>query len=101
MSDRTILNGWMQDWVHAGRLFRKQPGFALAIALTLALGLGVNATVLGMMDALLLRPYQFPDYQRIVVLWSSSKGTSDRQSVPPADYLDWRRLTSTVEHLVA
>ena len=45
------------------------PKFAAAVAQTLALGLGVNATLLGMMDALLFRPFQFPDYQRLIVIW--------------------------------
>jgi putative ABC transport system permease protein len=82
-------------------MLRRQPGFSLTVALTLALGLGLNATVLGMMDALLLRPFQFADYERLVVIWESPNGTSERQPVSPANYLDWRRQTSRVERLVA
>ena len=82
-------------------MLRRQPGFSLAVALTLALGLGLNATVLGMMDALLLRPFQFRDYERLVVIWETPRGTSERQAVSAANYLDWRAYASSVQHLVA
>ena len=91
----------LEDLKYAARTLKRQPGFSLAVALTLALGLALNATVLGMMDALLLRPYQFPDYQRLVVIWETPVGTSDRQSVSPGNYLDWRKQTSSVQQLVA
>jgi predicted permease len=78
-----------------------QPSFSAAVALTLALGLGLNATVFGMMDALLLRPFQFADYPRIVVLFESPKGTADRDQVAPGTFLEWRRQVQSVERLVA
>jgi putative ABC transport system permease protein len=89
------------DLRYAVRTLRSQPSFSLAVALTLALGLGLNASVLGMMDALLLRPFQFHDYQRLVVLFETPKGTSDREPVAPANYLDWRDEMRSVERLVA
>jgi putative ABC transport system permease protein len=89
------------DLRYAARTLRRQPGFSVAVALTLALGLGLNATVLGMTDALLLRPFQFPDYQRLVVVWETPDMTSERQPVAPANYLDWREQTSTIDGLVA
>jgi putative ABC transport system permease protein len=89
------------DLKSALRAIRKQPGASLVIATTLALGLGVNATVLGMMDALLLRPFQFPDYQRLVVLWETPRGASERDTIAPATFLDWRAQARGVERLAA
>jgi putative ABC transport system permease protein len=89
------------DLKHAARTIKRQPGFSLAVALTIALGLALNATVLGMMDALLLRPFQFPDYQRLVVIWETPTGTSERQPVSPANYRDWRSQASSLQTLVA
>jgi putative ABC transport system permease protein len=97
---RTIAD-LLFDLKYALRTLRNQPSFSLAVALTLALGLGLNASVLGMMDALLLRPFQFHDYQRLIVVFESPKGTSDREPVSPATYLDWRAEMRSVERLVA
>ena len=98
---RGVVATSLVDLKYAVRTLKRQPGFSLAVALTLALGLGLVATVLGMMDALLLRPFQFPDYQRLVVVWEAPRGTSERQSVSPANYLDWRRQASSVQRLTA
>ena len=48
-----------QDVGYAFRGFRRQPGFALMIILTLGLGIGANATMFGVMDRLLMRPPAF------------------------------------------
>ena len=98
---RSALGSTADDLKYAARMILRQPGFSFAVALTLALGLGVNATVLGMVDALMLRPFQFPGYERLVVLWETPSGTTERQSVTPANYHDWRRQVSTVQDLVA
>jgi len=49
----------MQDVGYALRGFRRQPGFAALVVLTLGLGIGANATMFGVMDRLLLRPPAF------------------------------------------
>lgn len=46
----------MQDFRHAGRSLRHNPGFALVAALTLALGIGVNATLFTAYNAVVLKP---------------------------------------------
>ena len=85
------------DVKYALRAIRTQPAFSLVVALTLALGLGVNATVFGMMDAMLLRPFHFPDYQRLVILWETVRGGSERETVAPANFLDWRNQAKSLE----
>jgi predicted permease len=102
--DRDVM-AWLAtllaDVRHALRVMRVHPGPTIIIGLTLALGMGVNASVLGIMDGLVFRPYQFRDYQRLVVFWDTRVGGSDKEPVAPANFLDWRAQASNVEQLVA
>jgi putative ABC transport system permease protein len=50
------LEDLKQDFGYALRGFRRQPGFAAVIMLTLGLGIGANATMFGLLDQLLLKP---------------------------------------------
>jgi len=57
-----------RDLSHAARRLARSPGFAALAALTLSLGIGVNAALFSVLDALLLRPLPYADADRIVVL---------------------------------
>jgi hypothetical protein len=51
-----LLNGLALDGRHALRALRRQPGFVACVVLTIALGIGVNAALFSVLNALLLRP---------------------------------------------
>lgn len=57
-----------QDVVYGTRILRKQPAFTAVAALSLALGIGANAAVLGAFDALLVQGLQVPDGERLVAV---------------------------------
>lgn len=50
------LDGWRQDVLYAARSLRRTPGVTLAIIVTLALGLGANAAMFSVLNAVFLRP---------------------------------------------
>ncbi|MGD0759196.1 MAG: ABC transporter permease [Candidatus Sulfotelmatobacter sp.] len=60
------------------RQLHKNPGFALAIILTLALGVGVNTAVFSLVNGFLLRPLPYPEPDRLAVLILHQEGISTK-----------------------
>jgi predicted permease len=81
----------------AGRQLRRSPGFAIATVLTLALAIGANAVVFGMLNALILRPLNVPQAQSLYALEHGSD--YGFQSYP--DYLDLRDRNRSFDSLAA
>ena len=57
---------FLYDVRHALRTILRSPAYAIAVVLTLALGIGVNTTIFSVMDAVLLRPVPVTDPDRVV-----------------------------------
>jgi predicted permease len=62
----------------AFRQLHKNPGFALAVVLTLALGVGVNTAVFSLVNGFLLRPLPYPEPDRLAVLILHREGISPK-----------------------
>ncbi len=62
------MRGWGQDFKFALRQLRRNPGFTLAVVVTLALGIGVNTAVFSLVNGFLLRPLPYPRADRLGVL---------------------------------
>ena len=79
------MTGFWQDLRLALRNVRKQPGFTLTAAITLALGIGANTAIFSVINALILNDPHIADAKRVVALWRTAK---DTRTKGPASYLD-------------
>jgi predicted permease len=79
------------------RQLRKSPGFTTAAVCTLALAIGANAVVFGLMDGMVLRPLNVPQSES---LYGTHYGDNPTwQSYP--NYIDLRDRNHTFEDLAA
>jgi predicted permease len=62
------------DVRYALRLFAKQPAFAAAAVLSLAIGIGANTALFSVTNALLLNPLPYQNADRLAILWNRSPG---------------------------
>jgi predicted permease len=88
----------VQDVRFSLRMLRKSPGFTIAAVLTLALAIGANAVVFGMLNGLLLRPLNVPRAQSLYAIQRGNE-TYIVQSYP--DYVDLRDRNRSFDGLAA
>src|SRR5580698_46482 len=84
------------DLRYSIRQLKKSPGFALTAIATLALGIGANAVVFSVLNALVLRPVNVPNAQSLYML---QRNKFPSQSY--LDYIDLRDRNRTFESLFA
>ena len=94
------MNAMRDDLRFAYRALCKRPGFVLASALTLALGIGANTAIFSVINAFLLRPLPYPDGERLVEVHNTYPGIGLEDagtSIP--DYLDRREQAPALADL--
>src|SRR6516165_7816291 len=87
----------------AVRQLRRNPGFALAAILTLAIGIGATTAIFSLIYAVSLRPLPFPYPDRLVWLTQqdhSLPGTAPEDLSYP-DYFDWRAQNHTLSGMAS
>ena len=85
-----FLEVLLQDLRFGVRMFVKNPGFAVAAVITLALGIGANTALFSVVNGVLLRPLPYRDPSRLVVVSLFNQKTQETFPLCDADFLDWR-----------
>src|SRR5262245_4774130 len=85
------LERFLQDARYGLRLLRRSPSFTLVAVAALALGIGANTAIFGVVYGVLLRPLPFPDSGRIVALEPLiTRPARIAASGSYPDFFDWR-----------
>src|SRR5690349_14454494 len=82
------------------RFLRRKPAFAAAAILTVALGIGANTALFGVIYSVLIRPLPFRDPARLVQIWETHPALPQLQATVP-DYRDWRALAHSFQEMAA
>jgi putative ABC transport system permease protein len=93
------MNSISMDVKYGLRMLRKNPGATLLGVCALALGIGANAAIFSVADALLLRPEPFPNLSRLVLMYNKVGSLTDENSMFPADYEAVRAQSRSLEQL--
>ena len=96
------LRDLWQDSLHGLRMLRQNPGFTAVAAISLALGIGANTAILGVMQKVMLGDLPFRDADRLVIVRTfplDAPARQDNASAP--QYLAWKEQAAGFESMGA
>jgi predicted permease len=89
-----------QDLRYTARTLRRAPGFAATVLVVVALGVGANTAAFTVTDFVLVRPLPFREPERLVKVWEKRPGYTLMEP-SPANYRDWKRMSTAFEGMGA
>lgn len=91
----------IRDLRYAGRMLTKNPSFTLLTILALTLGIGGTTAIFTVVNSVLLRPLQFADPDRLVMVREVTPSGKLGPSVQTQSFLDWRDRNRLLEAIAA
>ena len=86
----------IRDVSYGARNLLRAPAFNAVAVVALALGIGANAAIFGVVNTVLLRPLEYRDADRLVTVLHNGTGP-----VATANYVDWRDQSRAFEGMGA
>jgi len=99
---REEMETLLQDIRYGLRMLRKSPGFTAVAVITLALGIGANTVTFSSINGMLLRPFIFPQLDRVMAVWETApKQNIKRASAAAGNLHDWQQQSRSFQYLAA
>jgi len=94
------IENFFMDVRYGLRILRKSPGFTTAAVLTIALGIGANTAIFGLVDSAFLRGLPYHDPERLVHIWTI-EADHDQHTPTSAQYQAVRDSSKSFEQVAA
>jgi putative ABC transport system permease protein len=91
----------LQDLRYAIRSFAKAPGFAAVAIVTLALGIGATTAIFSVVHAVLLRPLEYPEADRLIKIVGRHRTERTIGNISPGTFVDIAREATSFERIGA
>ena len=104
LMDRSLMNWYgslVQDVRFGARGLRRNPGFTLVAVLIVALGIGGNALIFSLVEAMLLRAPAVRDAASLVAVWTTSRRGDAHAASSFPDYIDYRDRSTRLSDMAA
>ena len=102
--NRVTMKSVATDLIGGIRSIGREPGLALVVAITLAMGVGSTTAIFSVVNGVLLEPLSVPDQDRLVTIQSrfipSSGFDFDYFPLSAPEVLDYQEQTRTLQHVV-
>jgi len=95
-----MQNFW-QNLKFAGRQLQRNPGFTLAVVVTLALAIGANTAIFSLVNALLLKSLPYPEPQRMGTIYAQVTGPNGGSYLLNLDGEAWELLRDNAPSLIS
>lgn len=92
----TGLETFWGDIRYGWRQLLRNPGFAAAVVVTLALSVGVNTAIFSIVNALMLKSLPYPEPARLGTIFTRVQGSTPYDDMEDIDGEQWEQLRDSV-----